>query len=93
MQRLLVHAPEGPQIRPERGPSALVAIAVNLAEPIAIRIPRPLVHAVADGGVRRKLTMWQAQVMTMCAEAWHTRQEFDVLQLGTPGPLGYRQHG
>jgi hypothetical protein len=51
MQILFVHSSEGPQIRPERGPRSLAGVAVDLASAIPIVIPRPLMHAVADGGM------------------------------------------
>jgi hypothetical protein len=53
MQVLLMDASEGPQVRPERCCCPLAGVAVDLADPIPIRISRPLVHAVADGGVGR----------------------------------------
>jgi hypothetical protein len=53
MQIPLVHTLEGPQIRPEGGSCPLAGVAMDLADAIPIGIPRPLVYAVADGGVRR----------------------------------------
>jgi hypothetical protein len=44
-------APEGTEICSERGPSAFAGVAVDLAEPVSIRVARPFVHAVANGGM------------------------------------------
>jgi hypothetical protein len=51
MQVLLMDAPEYPQVGPERRASSLAGVAVDLAAAIAVIIPRPLVHTVADGGM------------------------------------------
>jgi hypothetical protein len=51
MQIRLVHTQESLQIRPECCPCSLAGVAVHLTEAISIRIPRPLVHAVAEGGM------------------------------------------
>ena len=45
--------PEGTQVGPERRARPLTGVAVDLASAIAIIIPRPLVHAVADRGMGR----------------------------------------
>ena len=44
---------EGTQVGPERRARPFTGIAVDLASAIAIIIPRPLVHAVADRGMGR----------------------------------------
>jgi hypothetical protein len=53
MQILLMHTLECPQIRPEGGSCPLAGAATDLADAIPIGIPRPVVYAVADGGVGR----------------------------------------
>ena len=53
VQVLLMHAPKGPQIRPECRPSSLARVAVHLTSTIAVIIPCPLVHAMTDGAVGR----------------------------------------
>jgi hypothetical protein len=53
MQILVVHTPESPQIRPECCSGTLAGVAVYLSDPISIHISRPLVHAVANGGMGR----------------------------------------
>ena len=51
MQVLLVDPSEGTQIGPERRACPFTGIAVDLTAAIAIIIPRPFVHAVADRGM------------------------------------------
>jgi hypothetical protein len=55
MQVLLVGALEGSQVRPEHRPGPLTGVTVDLAA--AIRIPRPLMHAMAHAGVGRMATL------------------------------------
>jgi hypothetical protein len=57
MQVLLVDSPEGSQVHPEHGPSPLTGVTVDLAAAIAIRIPRPLIQAIAHAGVGRMATL------------------------------------
>src|SRR6266511_2260468 len=49
MQVLLMNTAEGAQVSTERRTCPFTSIAVDLALAITIIIPRPLVHAVADG--------------------------------------------
>ena len=48
MQILLVYSSKGSQIRSQRCPCPFTGIAMDLAEPIPISIPCPLMHAVTD---------------------------------------------
>jgi len=50
MHVLLVDAPEGTQVGPERCARDLAGVAIDLTSASPIIIPRPLVHAMADGG-------------------------------------------
>jgi hypothetical protein len=51
MQVLFVDTPEGAQIGPERGARSLAAVAMDLALPITIVIPRPFAYTMADHGM------------------------------------------
>src|SRR5262245_22409616 len=53
MQVLLMNAPKDTEVGAERRPCSLAGIAVDFAVAIAVLIPCPLVHAMADGGMRR----------------------------------------
>ena len=53
MQILLMNAPKGTQVGAERRAYSLAGVAVDFAAAIPIIIPCPLVHAMADGGMRR----------------------------------------
>ena len=44
----LVHAPERPQEVPQPRPDPLQRVAVHLADPVAVVVPRPLARRVAD---------------------------------------------
>jgi hypothetical protein len=48
-----MNAPKDTQVGAERCPCSLAGVAVDFAAAIPIIIPCPLVHAVADGGMRR----------------------------------------
>ena len=48
MQVLLMHTAESTEIGPKRGARPLASVAVHLTPAIAIIIPCPLMHAVAD---------------------------------------------
>jgi hypothetical protein len=52
MQVLLMNAPKDMQVGAERRPSSRTGGAVDVAAAIPILLPCPLVHAVADGGMR-----------------------------------------
>jgi hypothetical protein len=60
MQVLLMNSAEGAQIRPKRRPGPFTGVAVHCASALAIVIPRPLVHAVADGGLA-----WMAPLIAL----------------------------
>jgi hypothetical protein len=51
MQVLLMNAPKHTQGGPERRASSLAGVAVDFSAAIAVIIPRPLVHTVANGGM------------------------------------------
>ena len=53
MQELLVDAPEGPQVGPERRPRSLTGITMDLALAITIVIPRPFAHTMGNRGMVR----------------------------------------
>jgi hypothetical protein len=55
MEVLLVDAAERPEVRAECRASAFAGVAVDLAVAVPIIVPCPLVHAVADGGVGRRV--------------------------------------
>lgn len=48
-----MHSTEGPQIGPKPGACPLTGVAVHLTPAIAIIVPRPLVHAVANRRMAR----------------------------------------
>jgi hypothetical protein len=48
-----VSAAERPEVRAERRAGSFAGVAVDLAVAVPIIVSRPLVHAVADGGVGR----------------------------------------
>jgi hypothetical protein len=51
MQVLLVHTPEGTQVGPKRRTRSLTGVAMNYTLAIPSIIPRPVVYAMADGGM------------------------------------------
>jgi hypothetical protein len=53
MEGALVDPPEGTQVGAERRAGPFAGVAVDLAVAIPIIIPRPLVHAMAHGGMGR----------------------------------------
>jgi hypothetical protein len=53
MQVLLMNAPKHTQVSPERRPRSLTGVTMDFAAAIAVIIPRPLVHPVADGRMAR----------------------------------------
>jgi hypothetical protein len=48
-----MNAPKDTQVGAERRPYSLAGVAVDFAAAIPVLIPCPLVHAMADGGMRR----------------------------------------
>src|SRR5919197_36393 len=56
MQVLLMHTPEATQVGADCRACSLTGVAMDLTEAIPIGIPRPLVYAVADGGMGRMAT-------------------------------------